>query len=198
LTKWQLWIILFLKEKPVNVGQRIKQLRGKMSQKEFAGLCGIDDTTISKIEGGSLTGTLEIHRKICQALGISLATLYQGVYEEDIKSTETAPPVEEKPFRYNPKATSQFLTRNIFVNKKMLPEILILEPGGEASEELPPDTQRFLYALEGEVEIRIGNNIHRLRQGEPLYVIDASIPHSIRNTGTKPARVLRVTSPVRL
>lgn len=182
----------------MNLGERIKQLRGAKSQKEFARLCGIDDTTISKIESGLLTGTLEVHRKISKGLGISLSSLYKGVYEEEIKPFETAAGPEEKPFHYNEKVTSQFLTRNIFLNKKMLPEILVLEPQGEAQDELPPDTQRFLYMLEGEVEIKIGNNTYILKQGQPFYITDASIPHFIKNTGSAKARVLRITDPVKL
>jgi transcriptional regulator with XRE-family HTH domain len=182
----------------MNIGERIRQLRGGKSQKELAKLSGMDDTTISKIEGGQLTGTLDIHRKICKALGITLSTLYKGVYEEGIKASENPPPADEKPFRYNEKATSQFLTGNIFLNKKMLPEILILEPGGEALDELPADTQRFLYVLEGKVEIKMQKETYQLKPGSPFYILDASIPHSIKNTGPAKARILRVTDPVRL
>jgi transcriptional regulator with XRE-family HTH domain len=182
----------------MTLGEKIRQLRNKKTQKEFSKLCGIDDTTLSKIEGGSLTGTLDIHRKICKALGISLSALYKGVYEEEIKPIEAAPPSTEKPFHYNEKATSQFLTNNIFLNKKMLPEIIILDPQGEAKDELPPDTQRFLYVLEGKIEVKIGNNTCQLKQGQPSYILDASIPHSIKNIGTSKARILRVTDPVRL
>ena len=182
----------------MNLGERLRQLRGKISQKDFARLCGIADSTICKIENGSLTGTLDVHRKICQALKISLSTFYKGVYEDDVKPIETAPPPEEKPFHYNAKATSQFLTRNIFLNKKMLPEILVLEPEGQAQDELPADTQRFLYVIEGEVEIKVGETPYKLKPDEPLYIVDASMPHSIKNIGTSKARVLRITDPVRL
>jgi len=182
----------------VNIGERVRQLRGKKSQKEFAKVCGIDDSTLSKIENGHLTGTLEIHRKICKALGISLSTLYKGVYEEDIQPFESVPLPEEKPFAYNEKATSQFLTKNIFLNKKMLPEILTLKPQAEAEDELPADTQRFLFVLEGAIEIVIRNHAYQLKQGDPFYILDASIPHMVKNTGHSQARVLRITTPVRL
>ena len=182
----------------MKIGERIRQLRGEMKQKEFAQACGIDDTTISKIEKGSITGTLDMYRKICRALGISLSTLYKGVYEDEVKPVEESSSLEEKPFYYNEKASSQFLTRNIFLNKKMLPEILILEPQGEAQDELPADTQRFLYLLEGEVEIKIADHTYTLKQNQPFYIIDASIPHSIKNTGPAQARILRITDPVRL
>ena len=181
----------------MNLGQRVRQLRGQISQKDFAKLCGIADSTICKIENGSLTGTLEIHRKICQALKISLSTFYKGVYEDDVRPIESAP-AEEKPFYYNDRSTSQFLTRNIFLNKKMLPEVLVLEPEGQAQDELPADTQRFLYVLEGEVEIKVGDTSCTLKTTGTLYVVDASLPHSVKNTGQSTAKVLRVTSPVRL
>ena len=56
----------------MDLGQRIKGLRGSVRQREFARRCKIDASTINKIEKGSLIGTLDIHIKICQALGISL------------------------------------------------------------------------------------------------------------------------------
>jgi len=182
----------------MNIGERVRQIRGKMSQKEFGHKCGISDTTLSKIEGGIFSGSLNIHRKICKALGISLSTLFKGVYEDEITAAELGPLSKEKPFYYNNKTTSQFLARNIFLNKKMLPEILILEPKGEAQDELPPDTQRFLFVLEGEVEIKVGNDNYRLNQSQPFYILDASIPHSVKNAGPSKARILRVTDPVRL
>ena len=182
----------------MKLGERIKQLRGKKSMKAFGQACGITESMVSKMEGGSLTGTLDVHRKICQALGITLSTLYKGVEEEGIKPFDTAPALDEKPFSYNEKASSRFLTRNIFLNKKMLPEILILEPEGKAEDELPPNTQRFLYVLEGEVEVTIGNNTYPLKEGQPFYITDASMPHCIKNTCPAKARILRVTDPVKL
>lgn len=182
----------------MTIGERIKQLRGKKNQKDFAQACGISDSTISKLESGQLTGTLDLHRMICKAAGISLSTLYKGVYEDEISPAEPAPSCEEKPFNYNELVTARFLTKNIFLNKKMLPEIVLLEPQGEARDELPADTQRFLYVLEGEVEINIGDNVYQLKPGAPFYITDASIPHSVKNTGALKAKLLRVTTPVRL
>ena len=75
----------------MDLGQRVKNLRGTIRQREFARRCKVDASTINKIEKGNLIGTLDIHIKICQALSISLSTLYKGVYEEKIHPLEVTP-----------------------------------------------------------------------------------------------------------
>ena len=177
----------------MDLGQRIKDLRGTIKQREFAKRCCIDASTINKIEKGSLIGTLDIHIKICQALGISLSTLYKDVYEEKINPLEVT---LEKPLTLDKKISRHILARNVLLNKRMLPEILILEEEKQLQENLPPDTQRFIYVLEGKVEIGIKNEKHTLNHDQSLYITDASIQHSLRNIGLSPAAILVVTNPI--
>ena len=177
----------------MDLGQRIKGLRGSVRQREFARRCKIDASTINKIEKGSLIGTLDIHIKICQALGISLSTLYKGVYEEKIHPLEVT---LEKPLTLDKKISRHILAWNVLLNKRMLPEILILEEEKQLQENLPPDTQRFIYVLEGKVEIGTKNEKHTLSHDQSLYVTDASIQHTLRNTGLSPATILVVTNPI--
>ena len=177
----------------MDLGQRIKGLRGSVRQREFAKRCKIDASTINKIEKGSLIGTLDIHIKICQALGISLSTLYKGVYEEKIRPLEVT---LERPLTLDKKISRHILAWNVLLNKRMLPEILILEKEKQLQEDLPPDTQRFIYVLEGKVEIGTKNEKHTLSHDQSLYITDASIQHSLRNTGLSPAIILVVTNPI--
>ncbi len=180
----------------MDLGQRIKGLRGSVRQREFARRCKIDASTINKIEKGSLIGTLDIHIKICQALGISLSTLYKGVYEEKINSLESIFHPEEKPLTYNKQVIRHILAKNILFNKKMLPEILTLDPGGLIEEGLPPDSQKFIFVLEGKIAIETKKDKFTLDPDQSLYITDASIEHSLRNISSTTAKLLTVTHPV--
>ncbi len=180
----------------MNFGERIKELRGPIRQREFAKRCHIDASTINKIEKGTLIGTLDIHIKICQALGISLSTLYTNVDEEKINPLESPFHLQEKPINYNKKVARQILVRNVLFNKKMLPEILTLEPGGLVEEKLLPDSQKFIFTLEGKIAIETKKDKYTLDPDQSLYITDASIEHSLRNIGSTTAKLLTITHPV--
>jgi len=180
----------------MNFGERIKELRGHVRQREFAKRCRIDASTINKIEKGTLIGTLDIHLKICQALGISLSTLYKDVYEEKITPLESNSHPKEKPLTYNRQVARHILAKNILFNKRMLPEILTLEPSGLIEEELPPDSQKFIFVLKGKIAIETKKDKYTLDPDQSLYITDASIEHSLKNIGSITAKLLTVTHPV--
>jgi len=180
---------------PMNFAQRIRELRGTTRQKDFAKFCHVDASTINKIEKGMLVGTLDIHIKICQALGISLSTLYKGVYEEKIKPLIPTPPFAELPLTYDQKITRQLLVKNIFFNKKMLPEILTIAPGSGFEERLPPDSQRFIFVLEGKIEVSLNKSSYTLNKNQSIYITDTAISSSFRNNNTRLAKILCITTP---
>ncbi len=179
----------------MDFGQRIRELRGIVQQKDFAKFCNVGASTINKIEKGALTGTLDIHLKICQALGITLSTLYKGVYEERINPLTPVLTFEELPVTYDQNITRQLLVKNILINKKMLPEIITIAPGCHLEEKLSPDSQRFIFVLEGEITISSRKNTYTLNKNQSIYITDAAIPTSFKNASTAPARILCITTP---
>jgi len=180
----------------MDFGQRIRELRGIVQQKDFAKFCNVGASTINKIEKGALTGTLDIHLKICQALGISLSTLYKGVYEEKINPLLPTLPFKELPLTYDQKITRQLLVKNIFFNKKMLPEILTIDPGCCLEEKSSPNSQRFVFVLEGTITINSNTNKYSLSQNQSLYITDAAIPTSFKNDSNTTAKILCITTPI--
>ena len=181
----------------MNFAQRIRELRGTTRQKDFAKFCHVDASTINKIEKGMLVGTLDIHIKICQALGISLSTLYKGVYEEKIKPLIPTPPFAELPLTYDQKITRQLLVKNILINKKMLPEIITIAPGSHIEEELSPDSQRFIFVIDGEIKVSSNKNEYTLNKNQSIYITDAKIPILFKNGSiVLSARILCITTPV--
>lgn len=62
-------------------GEAVRRLRQskRISQEEFADLCGLHRTYISDIELGKRNVSLENIEKIAGALGISISRLFEGV-----------------------------------------------------------------------------------------------------------------------
>ncbi|MBI4706926.1 MAG: cupin domain-containing protein [Candidatus Omnitrophica bacterium] len=183
----------------MHIGQIIKKLRGSMTQAELAKRSGLNYTTISKIEKGLLTGTIETHRKIASALRISLSLLYKSFDEPEYLEAQVNTNKKQTSdiFYYNERAISQILLSQA-TKHNMLPELLKLEKNTSTHiEQKPIGTEQFLFVLGGIVEVIINNKTSRLKKGESIY-FDASLPHKLKNTAKSTAKCLRVSSPAAL
>ena len=181
------------------VGARLRSLRKaqKVTLVELAKASGVDAATISRIETGVMTGTLESHLRLATALGVKLTDLYAGIEEARVKDAVAVQPPSGRTEVYvhqAGKSSMTMLTSDV-LKKKLMPVLIEVEPGGSTNkEEAKVGTERFLYILDGELEVRIGEQTHLLKRGSTLY-FDASIPHSLKNAGRRPAKCLSVVTP---
>ena len=181
------------------LGGRLRAFRKaqKIRLVELAKASGVDVATISRIETGKMTGTLESHMRLARGLGIKLAQLYAELEEAQARELVSVQPASARADVYvhqAGKASVTMLTPDI-LKKKLMPALVTIEPGGSThKEEARVGTEKFLYVLEGELEAKIGRDLHHLKKGSTLY-FDASLPHSLRNPGRKPSRCLAVTTP---
>lgn len=188
----KLWGILT----SMHVGEIINKLRKdkKMTLAELSEKSGVALATLSRMENGKMTGTLESHMNICRALEVNLPDLYRDL--SDSKKTLEVREKRHKPeiSVHNKKHTSEMLASNT-LNKKMMPVMIKIEKGGATNkEETRIGVEKFVYVLEGKVEAAIGNEKYNLTQGDTLY-FESSLPHSFKNTGTGEVRFLSVTCP---
>lgn len=181
------------------IGARLRFLRKsqKVTLMELAKTSGVDTATISRVERGKMTGTLESHMKLANALGVKLTDLYAGVEEVRTKDAVTLQPPSQRGEVYvheAGKSSTAMLTTDI-LKKKLMPVLITIEPGGSTHrEEAKVGTEKFLYVMEGTIEAKIGSETHELKRGSSLY-LDASIPHSLKNTGHSIAKCLSVVTP---
>ena len=155
---------------------------------------GVALSTLSRIETGRMTGTLESHIQIAKALGTRLPELYAqldpfGSAFEHRKSTDASTKVHS-----DKGAVLTILISNA-LHRKMLPALIHLPSGKNTKPEHSSEgTDRFLYALKGKTEVMIGKEKVRMEPGDSLY-FPASTPHSFRNAGGAQAVLLSLTSP---
>ena len=80
----------------------------------------------------------------------------------------------------------------------MLPVLLKLKQGGKTHKELlSSGTEKFVYVLEGQVNVIVGKAKNSLSKGATLY-FDASLPHYIQNIGKEEASCICVVTPTTL
>ncbi len=182
------------------LGNRIKLLRRerKLTLVDVAKKTGIDQATLSRIENSKMTGTLDSHMRIAEALGLRLPDLYEQVLTKiaDLREKNARQKVET--FSHSSGAVAELLTTGI-LSKKMMPVLLRIKPKGRTEiEEFPVGTERFLYILSGSVQVRLGREIKVLKEGENLY-FNATLPHHFENTSkSSEARCLSIMTPASL
>lgn len=185
----------------MKLGKRLKKFRNekKMTLDELSRRAKVAKATLSRIENGQTPGTLRTHLKICEALAISIKELYIGtrVLEGEVSAFEGGPHEEAELFTYDDKTSSIILTSGI-ARKNMLPQLLVIKPQGRTHlEESPRGTEKFIFGLEGTIEVKVADKIYALKKGGALY-FKSSLPHFIKNSGEAEAKCLCITSPVAL
>jgi len=181
----------------MDLGYKLKLLRGNMTQAELSRRSKIDKAIISKIEAGKMTGTIECHEKLAEVFGLKLSELYAYLEEEKLEPAE---------FHSGDSKTDVYqdfleILTSIPLSKKMLPTFITLQQGEEKFlEETLKKVERFIIVLEGEIEIDIEDKEYRLKKGpnfekgDSIYSISPK-RHKIKNIGGSVAKALCISSP---
>ena len=181
------------------IGKKLRELRKAkgISLTELAEKSGVQIATLSRIEHMKMTGTIESHMNIAKALEIDITQLYMGIVPEknkvDLKTSQSKTDV----FVHSDKSSYEILTAKI-LSKKMMPILLKIEPGGQTNvEKNQIGTEKFIYVLEGKLEVQIEDTTYSLLQGNTLY-FDASVRHCFFNKDKSTAKILCVGTPAAL
>jgi len=180
----------------MQVGEIIKKLRKSkgLTLLELSQESGVALATLSRIENGKMTGTLDSHMNICKAFEMTLPELYR-----DLPSSKKTIDVQKSKAKHDvyihdKKSSSEILASNV-QGKKMMPVLVKIVKGGQTpGEESKPGVEKFIYILDGKVEANIGNDKYSLTKGDTLY-FESSIPHYFRNAGPGEAELLSIASP---
>lgn len=180
----------------MQIGEIIHNIRKecKMTLVELAEKSGVALATLSRMENGRMTGTLDSHMRICEALGTTLPELYKNLYPSkkavDLQKQRTRADV----FIHDKKSAEEMLASKV-LNKKMMPVLVKIAKGGKTqTEETKPGIEKFVYVLDGKIEAAIGEEKYNLGRNDSLY-FESNIPHYLKNTGAADARIISVVCP---
>ncbi len=155
----------------MNIGRIIKAFRKekKMTLVELSAKSGVALATLSRMENGKMTGTLESHMRIAEALEVKLTDLYKNLELKGKKVEVMTKATHADAFIHDKKAASEMLTSKV-LNKKMMPVMIkIHKDGSTHKEETKPGVEKFIYVLNGKVEANIGEEKYNLTKGDTLY-----------------------------
>lgn len=180
----------------MNLGDTIHALRKekKMTLLELAEKSGVALATLSRMENGKMTGTLESHMKICEAIGIPLPELYTNLYPPR-KSVELQRQKSRSDIFIHDKNTSSEILASKVLNRKMMPVLIKIGKGGSThKEETKYGIDKFIYVLDGKIEAHLGEEKYVLGKNDSLY-FEANISHRFKNIGVSDAHVISVSCP---
>lgn len=181
----------------MDIGAKLKLLRGNMTLTELARRSNVDKAIVSKIESGKMTGTVECHRKLADVFGLKLSEFY--AFMED----EKPEPAEFREGGAKADVYQEFLEilTTIPLAKKMLPTFVCLKPGEEQYlEETIKKVERFIYILSGEMTVTVESKSYHLKKepsspkGDSVYSA-SQLRHTLKNSGTTQSCALCISSP---
>ncbi len=174
------------------IGEKIKDIREKkgLSIEDVAKKTGFSKEFLKDIEDGKVSPPLGIIVKLSKALDTMMSTIFDEKGEKNycvmrVKDQKVEPRVSSTGhhYKYIPLATG-------LKEKHMETFLVKLYP--DSKEELSVhEGEEFIYVLDGEVKVIIGNDVEILTMGDTIYYL-SSTPHFITTNTDKPALILAV------
>ncbi len=177
----------------VDVGERLRVIRSlrRCTLREVAERAGLSESFLSQVERGRASASIASLRRIADALGVSIADLFQP-------GGLTQPRV----LRYEDRPTLAFgiLGRKMLLTPRPLHQLEVfvgeLDPGGSTGTEqyAHGDSEELFVVLRGTVRLELGDDLHELEAGDSIDY-RSSTPHRISNAGDELAEVMWIISP---
>ncbi len=180
----------------LSVGARIKAVRETkaLSLKDIAQRTGFLESTIAQIETGEILPPLGDMVKLARALEMKMGYLlvqgeskpYTVVHKKNRKTVS----------RYGFQKTQRYgyTYETLAPEKKdrnMEPFLVTLEPTSQDEPTSTHDGEEFIFVLEGEVEVVLGEKREVLAPEDSIYY-DSTVAHRVRALGDRMARIVAV------
>jgi transcriptional regulator with XRE-family HTH domain len=181
------------------IGEKLRALRlkKKMGLVELGKHTGLSPALLSKIERGRLFPTLPTLLRIALVFSVGLEFFFAGAREKPLVAImrkkervklPDRPGVRDVAYRFE---SLDYLAPERRFNS-FCAEFLPVLPG-----KLHPHAHpgvEFIYALQGALTVRIGDEDHTLEPGDSMY-FDSSVPHAYRRSSGRACSAIVVTSP---
>src|SRR5438046_2427684 len=177
----------------VDVGERLRELRRfrRCTLRTIAERSGLSESFLSQVERGRSSASIASLRKIADALGVSMADLFEP---------DAVP--EPRVLRRNERPGLSFgvLGRKLLLTPKPLQHLEVfaggLEVGGSTGEQpyAHGDSEELFVVVSGSVQLELGGELFELESGDSIDY-RSSTPHRVSNTGPELAEVMWIISP---
>lgn len=177
----------------VELASRIKATRISKGYTldRVAEISGLGKGLLSKVENFRVTPSLPTLGKLCEALGMSMSDLFDGL-DEKPKLSITRVADRKTIERDRDQSDINYLAlAHGRPDRNMDPFVLEVPAGGGRREAMPHEGEEFMLVMTGEVSFEYNGEVHRMKKGDSAY-FDAEVDHRVFNTGKTNATVLCV------
>jgi len=183
--------------KEIPVGEKIKILREQkgLLLKDVADRTGFSTALISQMENHLVSPSLGTLIKLAKALDVKVGDFfgeshedpYTIVRKDEQKTVSRFASKEGVKYGYSYGSLGFDLK-----NRHMEPFIVTLEPATiKTSKTSTHEGEEFIYVLEGEMEVILGNHRDVLYPGDSIYY-DSTIPHRVQCHQERNTKILAV------
>lgn len=181
----------------LRIGQKLKAFRRarRLSMKALADRVGCSESLISKIENDHVFPSLPTLHKLAAELGSSIGKLFggEGTDDEFVSRAGKRPIISVDAIGRD--GSFGIKLEGVALNGELLyASIHVIDAGGSSGGFISHVGEELAYVLDGEVEIAIGEKIHRLGPHDSIF-FPSELPHGYRNPGDRPARILWINTP---
>ncbi len=176
----------------MELGNRLRARRQEMglSLRELAQRVDLTASFLSQIERDLASPSIESLRKISDALEVPI---FHFLVEPEAKS-----PVVRRDERALLRLPGSNLTYQLMtpdLNRKMEVFLAEREPGEEKiTIPLRQDTEEYIYILQGQLEIQLGEDVYLLGQGDSIY-FNGTLLRRLASRGDTTLRFISVITP---
>ena len=177
----------------IDVGERLRELRRfrRATLRTIADRSGLSESFLSQVERGRSSASIASLRKIAEALGVSMADLFEpdGVPGPKVLRRHERPALAFGVLGKKALLTPRPLHHlEVFVGE--------LEVGGSTGEQpyVHGDSEELVVVLSGTVQLDLGGELFDLENGDSIDY-RSSTPHRVSNTGQERAEVMWIISP---
>ena len=171
---------------------RVRKMRG-LTIKDLSTRAGIDTATLERIESGEIVPALGQLVRLGRALDMKMGYFISPGIDKPmtvVRKHERRPVSRywetksiECGYFYESLAPEK-------ADRLMEPFVVTLVPT-DVEEFSTHAGQEFLYVLEGEIKVQVGDHADSLKPGDTVYY-DSNQPHLVRCAGTAQVRILAV------
>lgn len=176
------------------LGARIRALRAEraLQQRQLAEKAGLTPSMVSQIESGRLSPSLNTVGKLAAALGVPIASLFDGQPAGRVHVTRK----KDYPVVSFDGTSERWavLGAGLFDGKiRSVVSTLGPRSRGVTTEKvvIKPGQMKLFYVLDGTVALHYGDDRHAMETGDSA-LLDGGTPHGWENLGTRTARALWV------
>lgn len=170
----------------IPIGKRIRRARldKKITLDMMANETGMSKEFIKKIEGGDQRPSVGTLLQISKILHIDSSFLLKE-QDDTIKARSKAYTKRTDNYAYTP------LTPN--AENKHLKAFKIVVEAGKSHDGVgfQHEGEEFVYVLKGRVEVKVGDNVNRLKKNDSLH-FNSGVKHDLVNTGKTDAELVVV------